>query len=410
MTAGRFEPLRVRSVVRRRPSEWEELLLLALPSRRFVFVPKRSVDPRIWAFDDLPFDDVAFDRDGGSLSFFANSHIDYRRDVMDERRMENRLSRRRFLGTSAAAAAWAILPAGAAGWSAGRPTGVADVRLGAISYSFRALPSSAEEVLGYFTQTGMMTVELMGGPAEAYAGAPEPPAFPRGRMSEMTEEEIASVRQARDEYQAEVGAWRRSASMDRFRALGRMYNDAGVEIDILKLGDADWSDEEIDYAFNAARAVGARGISFEISEESAVRMSPFADKHDMIIGMHNHTQVGEPGFSFDPVLTHSPNAMLNLDIGHYVAGTDESPVPVIRQYHDRISHLHIKDRRTGANGGDNVPFGEGDTPIGEVLRLLRDEGYPISAMIELEYSIPEDSDVLTEMARCVEYCRAEIAA
>lgn len=321
----------------------------------------------------------------------------------------NRRSRRRFLGTSAAAAAWALLPAGALGWSHGRAKGIAEVRLGAISYSFRALPGSAKEILGYFTQTGMATVELMGGPAEAYAGAPAAPDFPRGPRSEMSEEEAAAARQAREDYQAEVGAWRRSVSMERFRALGRMYNDAGVEIDILKLGNADWSDEEIDYAFNAARAVGARGISFEISEEAAARMSPFADKHDMIIGMHNHTQVGEPGFSFDPALAHSPRAMINLDVGHYVAGTDESPIPVIQQYHDRISHLHIKDRRTGANGGENVPFGEGDTPIGEVLRLLRDEGYPISAMIELEYDIPEDSDVLTEMARCVEYCRAEIA-
>lgn len=320
------------------------------------------------------------------------------------------ISRRRFLGTSAAAAAaWTVLPSGVQARPAERTLHLAGVRLGAISYSFRQLPSSAEEILGYFTQTGMTTVELMGGPAEAFAGAPEQPSFPRGRTSEMSEDEISAVRQAREEYQAEVSAWRRSASIDRFRELGKMYNDAGVEIDILKLGSANWSDEEIDYAFNAARAVGARGISFEISEEAAARMSPFADKHGMIMGMHNHTQVGEEGFSFDSALAHSPNAMINLDIGHYVAGTNESPLPVIRTYHDRISHLHIKDRRTGANGGDNVPFGEGDTPIGEVLRLLRDEQYPISAMIELEYAIPDDSDVLTEMARCVDYCRDEIA-
>lgn len=333
--------------------------------------------------------------------------------VMDEKRLkrdEKVISRRRFLGTSAAAAtAWTILPPGVKGWPAGGTQGVEGVRLGAISYSFRELPGSAEEILGYFTQTGMMIVELMGGPAEAFAGAPEAPSFPGRRMSEMSEEEAAALRQAREKYEAEVGEWRRSASMDRFRALGKMYNDAGVEIDILKLGNPNWSDEEIDYAFNAARAVGARGISFEISEESAARMSPFADKHDLVIGMHNHTQVGEEGFSFDPMLMHSQNAMINLDIGHYVAGTNESPVPVIRKYHDRISHLHIKDRRTGANGGENLPFGEGDTPIGEVLRLLRDEEYPISAMIELEYPIPEESDVLTEMARCVDYCREEIS-
>ncbi len=330
---------------------------------------------------------------------------------MDEtilKRDTKRISRRRFLGTSAAAA-WTVVPRAVKGWPVAGTLRAADVRLGAISYSYRELPSSAEEILDYLTQNGMTTVELMGGPAEVFAGAPESPPFPGRRMSEMSDDEVASLRQAREEYQEEVGAWRRSAAMDRFEALGEMYRDAGVEIDILKLGDANWSDENIDYAFNAARAVGARGISFEISAESAARMSPFAEKHDMIIGMHNHTQVGEDGFSFDPMLAHSPNAMINLDIGHYVAGTDASPVPVIRKYHDRISHLHVKDRRTGANGGDNVPFGQGDTPIGEVLRLLRDEQYPITAMIELEYPIPEGSDVLTEMDRCVEFCRDAIS-
>lgn len=52
-----------------------------------------------------------------------------------------------------------------------------------------------------------------------------------------------------------------------------------------------------------------------------------------------------------------------------------------------------------------MPWGQGDTPIGEVLRLLRDEAYPITAMIELEYEIPEDSSVMQEMEKCVAFCR-----
>ena len=97
--------------------------------------------------------------------------------------------------------------------------------------------------------------------------------------------------------------------------------------------------------------------------------------------------------------------MLNLDVGHYVAALGTSPIPVIQKYHDRITHLHLKDRKNPENGQDNVPWGTGDTPIIEILQLLRDERYPIPAMIELEYPIPDGSSVMREMEKCVKYCR-----
>lgn len=321
---------------------------------------------------------------------------------------ESRVSRRRFLGTAAAVAAGSVIPAwGTSSRSlAGtvRRWDFGGVKVGAISYSYRQLPGSAEEILGYLRRNGLNVVELMGGPAEAYAGAPEAPGFP-GRAADLTEAQRAELAAAREAYNEEVRKWRVSAPMDRFTALGKMYDDAGVDVDILKLGDWRWTDEEIDYAFNAARAIGARGISFEISNEAAERMGPFATKHQLLVGMHNHTQVGDEGFSFDVPLSFSRYNMINLDVGHYVAGTNESPIPVIEEYHDRISHLHLKDRKKGINGGDNVPWGEGDTPLAEILQLLQREQYPITAMIELEYPIPEGSDVLAEMQKCVEYCR-----
>ncbi|MEX2399323.1 MAG: hypothetical protein WD423_01035, partial [Rhodothermales bacterium] len=207
----------------------------------------------------------------------------------------------------------------------------------------------------------------------------------------------------------EARSWRLSAPTDRFAELGEMYESDGVSIDILKLGRADWSDAEIDYAYQAARAVGARGISFEGSDEAARRMGRFASKHELYNGMHNHTQIVDDDWSFDRFLSYSPYNMLNLDIGHYVAGTGKSPIPVIQKYHDRITHLHLKDRRTPANGQDNVRWGEGDTPIADVLQLIQREQYPITAMIELEYQIPEGSTVLAEVKRCGDFCREALA-
>ncbi len=309
-------------------------------------------------------------------------------------------SRRGFLRTAAAATVLFPLTS----WRTRRK----DVRIGAISYSFRRIPGSAEEILGYMQELGLTTIELMGQPAEVFAGAPQT-TFRRVNPRELTAEERTKLANERRLASAEAALWRRSASMERFEQLGQMYRDAGVDIDILKLGSPMWSDEEIDYAFRAARAVGARGISFEISDENAERMAPFATRHEMLVGMHNHVQVANEGFTFDVPLSFSANNMLNLDIGHYVAALGTSPVPVIRKYHERISHLHLKDRKSPENGGANVPWGQGDTPIADVLQLLQEEGYPITAMIELEYEIPEDSTVIEEMKKCVEFCRTALS-
>ncbi|MEM8486195.1 MAG: TIM barrel protein [Bacteroidota bacterium] len=317
------------------------------------------------------------------------------------------LSRRKFIGTTAGAAFAGALVKPAHVVKSLAPD-IRGVMVGAISYSYRALPSSAEEVLGYLKSAGLDTVELMGNVAESFAGAPEGPGWPSGGRN-ASPEELQAFRKKRAEYGEVMKGWRMQADMGKFEMLGQMYHDAGVKIDILKLGDPRWSNDAIDYAFNAAKAVGARGISFEISDEGAERIAPFADKHQMLVGLHNHTQVAEAGFSFDKPLSYSKYNMLNLDIGHYIAGLSESPIPILNKYHGRISHLHLKDRKSAINGGKNVAWGDGDTPIGEVLRLLQRKQYPITAMIEFEYEVPEGSTVLAEMGKCVAYCKGALS-
>ncbi len=321
---------------------------------------------------------------------------------------QSNMSRRKFLGTAAGVAMVGAIASPAKALASGGIVDIKGVRIGVISYSYRAIPSSAEQILEYLTNAGLDTVELMGGPAEVFAGAPEGPSWSRVGTN-ATPEQQAAFRKKMTEHNKKMVEWRRDASMKKFEKLGQMYHDAGVKIDILKLGGPRWADDQIDYAFNAAKAVGARGISFEISNQGAERIAPFADKHQMYVGLHNHTQVAEPGFSFDTPLSFSKYNMLNLDIGHYIAGLSTSPIPVLKKYHARITHLHLKDRRSAVNGGENVLWGEGDTPIGEVLRLLQKEQYPITAMIEMEYEVPEDSTVIAEVQKCVAYCRGALS-
>ena len=80
---------------------------------------------------------------------------------------------------------------------------------------------------------------------------------------------------------------------------------------------------------------------------------------------------------------------------------------LIEKLHSRIFSIHIKDKTSkDADPSDsNMPWGEGDTPLGDILDLIQENGWPIYCDIELEYKVPEDSDAVKETAKCVAYCR-----
>lgn len=271
------------------------------------------------------------------------------------------------------------------------------VRVGAITYSFRSMPSGAEDLLGYLVKLGLSNTELMGAPVETFAGAPIGPPRKRG---ELTPQEKSD----RETHRLELKKWRTSVGMDKFKELGKRFKNEGVNIDIVKFNLGQMSSEEIQYSFNVAKTLGAQGITLERTDESVGSLSQYADQYKRLIGYHNHTEVDFN--SWDTAMSLSKYNAINLDIGHYVAGTNQSPVPLIKKYSDRILNLHIKDRKK--DNGDNVPWGEGDTPINEVLQLMRDEKYKFMATIELEYPIPEGSDAVREVRRCIEYCKNAI--
>ncbi|MBI4560254.1 MAG: sugar phosphate isomerase/epimerase [Candidatus Hydrogenedentes bacterium] len=295
------------------------------------------------------------------------------------RHYQGEVSRRSFIGGAAAMAASTLIPKRASAAGNGKPdSNFGGVQIGAITYSFRSMPSRAEDLLGYLVTCSLSNVELMGDAAEAYAKKHTPATGVDGPM-------------------------------DGYEALGKLYKDAGVGIHIVKfgdIGDEKMSDKQIDYYFRAARAAGAKGITRELSADAAKRLGPMADKHEIIIAFHNHTRIKPDTYDGD-ILSFGKYLGINLDIGHYLAGTGESPIPLIEKHHDRILSLHLKDRKK--NNGDNLPWGQGETPIAEVLRLIQKNKYPIYPDIELEYKVPEGSDAVKEVAKCVQFCKAALA-
>jgi hypothetical protein len=267
-----------------------------------------------------------------------------------------------------------------------------------VPYNFGDLAMSGDTILQNCLQLGCSAVELRSQPVEAFMGLPARLVPPRGNRGTPTPEQVAAQKAAAEE----LRQWRASASMDQVRAFRKKYEDAGVLIEIVKFdGIYAITNEVVDYCFTLARTLGARAISCEISVADAKRLGQFADKHRMMVGYHGHAET-KPS-DWETVFGYSKYNGANVDLGHFIAGNNTSPVPFITQHHERITHVHVKDRKF--KDGPNVPFGEGDTPIVEVLRVIRDNKWRIQATIEFEYPVPQGSDRMTEMGKCMRYCR-----
>ena len=82
----------------------------------------------------------------------------------------------------------------------------------------------------------------------------------------------------------------------------------------------------------------------------------------------------------------------------------------LQKYHDRVASVHLKDRTTPEHGAKNLPWGTGDTPLKEILQLAKSEKYTLPLSVELEYEVPQGSDAVKEVRRCLDYCRAVLAS
>jgi len=257
------------------------------------------------------------------------------------------------------------------------------VLIGAQSYSFRDRP--LEAAIQGFIDVGLSECELSMGHVE--------PEFPRGA-----------------EGRAALRKWRLSVPLDDIRAIRRKFDQAGIELSAYAYNIRDdFTDEEIARGFDMAQALGVNAITTSATVSVTPRIAAQAEKYKIVVGMHGHSNIKDPNEfakpeSFAAAMKMSKYIAVNLDIGHFwAAGYD--PVAYIEEHHERIVTLHIKDRKKGQ--GPNTPFGEGDTDIKGVLQLLKTKKWKIPANIEYEYK--GESDPVTEVRKCYEYCKKMLA-
>ncbi|MCX6626844.1 MAG: sugar phosphate isomerase/epimerase [Candidatus Solibacter sp.] len=318
------------------------------------------------------------------------------------------------------------------------------VQIGAITYSFNRIASpDPEAIIKAYVEIGLGDCELMSNHCEALAGAPAMPAFGRGGggagrapaaapggappaaapggapgepgarrggggggRAQLTPEQQAE-RQAATE---KLAKWRASANANTWKAVTKKFNDAGVSLSLLCYNMQDsMKEEDIEYGFSMAKGLGVKGITTSTTLTMAKRIAPVADKHKLLVGYHGHDQNNDPNQtatleSYATLMAYGKYNGVNLDIGHFTAAGYDA-VAFIKEHHDKITNLHIKDRKK--DHGPNVAvWGTGDTPMKAVLQLLKKEKYRFPANLELEYPVPADSTIIAEAKKCLAYVKS----
>jgi sugar phosphate isomerase/epimerase len=203
--------------------------------------------------------------------------------------------------------------------------------------------------------------------------------------------------------------WRENIALEQFEVVRDKFLKAGVKLYAYNYSfQDDFSDQEIERGFQMAEALGVKYITASANVDVSKRVNAFAAKHDIVVGMHNHDSMKPNEFStpddFARAIYGNSNIRINLDIGHFTAANFDA-LDYVQKYADYIVTLHVKDRKK--NHGANLPFGQGDTPIREVLQTLAARKLKIPAMIEYEY---DGGDPVAEVKRCYEFCRDAVKA
>ncbi len=273
------------------------------------------------------------------------------------------------------------------------------VDISVITYSFSRGPAEANIIIQNCLDSGLDNIELMGYHMEKTLGIPR--------------------------LKRQHANWRSNVTNRQLRNMRKFFNDNGINIFAFKPNciSSNNTDGEIEYAMRATKSLGAEFLINELLDNDDIdRVNYFAEKNKVKVGYHtHHNNLGSNKITtdqaWDYALSSSKRNYINLDIGHYInvrGNTRESLIEFIMNNHKKICSLHLKDRQFGkyANPGvsDNQIWGFGETPIDKVLRLMRDKSYKFTATIELEYRIPEGSNRVKEVKRCLDYCKKALSS
>lgn len=308
------------------------------------------------------------------------------------------LTRRNF-GKLALASAPALATAGSLGRSLAamaqlpKPNSVINgVRIGLQPFCYHDLPMNADNrhiLIERMVTNGLSIVELHATWVEPRFGGPD-----------------VSPEEAREK----LRDWRLTATPEFYHSVKKEFDDAGITVFSYYVGfNESYTDAEVDAVFEGAKMLGAKGCVGSYGLAEAHRLIPFPGKHGMFAGLHNHDNLSDPDAfsneaSFIKGLAMSPDFKATLDVRHFTAGNGDC-LDFLAKHHDRMSSVHLGDRRR--NNGRSAPFGQGDAPIIEILRMIRDNQWPIVALLEFEHGTLRTG--VEEVQVEFDYCKRALA-
>jgi sugar phosphate isomerase/epimerase len=202
-----------------------------------------------------------------------------------------------------------------------------------------------------------------------------------------------------------------------FKAIRKKFNDAGIRVNAYCVNfPEDSTDDYLDRGFNGALLLGTNVMTASVQKSITPRLDRWCQKYKVKLGLHNHwfgdawfkgdrtKEFESPDDLLNAVKSSSNYLNINLDIGHfYAAGFD--PVAFIRQHHDRIVSLHVKDRDRDKEHTYRA-FGQGATPIAETMKLLKQINFKYVANIEYEM---DEKDPTPGVRESFEYVKRTLA-
>jgi sugar phosphate isomerase/epimerase len=264
--------------------------------------------------------------------------------------------------------------------------------IGVATSSFRELPrvegrDNVDDVIRALRAVRATDIELALANVEPAPPSVAPfmggtPAYPR--VVVLSTEEIAATNASA---RAALRTWRLRTDARVFEDARAKFAGAGITVRACAIVYNDsFTDDEIEATFRQVKGLGVRTIASPLTMAMAARLAPFAERHGIAVAIHNqvdgNAERSIATAELRSALRLSPAFRLRLDVGNLTASNADA-VAELGEHRARVSHVVVKDRLR--NGGRSQPFGEGDTPIRAVVKLVETSGSSLPVLVEYDY-------------------------
>lgn len=158
--------------------------------------------------------------------------------------------------------------------------------------------------------------------------------------------------------------------------------------------------------FEFAKRAGIRNLSANPTRDAFDSLDKLVAEYDIRIAIHNHG----PNALYDKVLDvttavkdRHPNIGACADLGHFIR-SGEDPVEVIRVLGKRVFGVHLKDFAEQTAKSKGVILGKGHLDVEGVFRALRQVGFPADGCLSLEYE-ENPKNPLEDIKQCLAVAR-----